>query len=81
MMKINTLFFGITTDLVGASQLQVNVEENTSIKEFKSILKETCSQLENIDSYAIAVNEEYATDDLVLEENDIVAVIPPVSGG
>ena len=38
-------------------------------------------QLENINSYAIAVNESYATDEIVLKENDVVAVIPPVSGG
>ena len=35
----------------------------------------------NIDSYAIAVNEEYAVEHLVLKENDVVAIIPPVSGG
>jgi molybdopterin converting factor small subunit len=80
-MKINTLFFGITTDLVGASQLQVEVGESSSIADFKEVLKDEFSQLKNINSYAIAVNEEYAMDDFVLKENDIVAVIPPVSGG
>ena len=38
-------------------------------------------QLKNMASYAIAVNESYAVNDLVLNENDIVAIIPPVSGG
>lgn len=80
-MKINTLFFGITTDLVGTSQLQVEVDENSSIADFKAVLQDEFSQLENINSYAIAVNEEYATDAVVLKENDVVAVIPPVSGG
>lgn len=80
-MKINTLFFGITTDLVGDSQLQIEVPKSTSIKEFKAILKQTFTQLANINTYAIAVNEEYATDDFLLKETDVVAVIPPVSGG
>jgi len=80
-MKINTLFFGITTDLVGTSQLQVEVDENSSIADFKAVLQDEFSQLKNINSYAIAVNEEYATDADVLKENDVVAVIPPVSGG
>lgn len=80
-MKINTLFFGITKDLVGTSQLQVEVDENSSIADFKAVLQDEFSQLENINSYAIAVNEEYATDAVVLKENDVVAVIPPVSGG
>ena len=80
-MKITTLFFGITTDLIGASQMQIDVKENATIKDFKTLLKNEYSQLENINSYAIAVNEEYASDNTNLKEKDIVAVIPPVSGG
>jgi molybdopterin converting factor small subunit len=80
-MNIKTLFFGITTDFVGASELHIDVEENTSIKDFKSVLKERFDQLENINTYAIAINEAYATDDVILKIGDIVAVIPPVSGG
>lgn len=80
-MNIKTLFFGITTDLVDASQLQIEVAQNSSIKDFKAALKEQFSGLENINSYAIAVNEEYAEDETILKESDVVAVIPPVSGG
>ena len=80
-MDIKTLFFGITTDLVGASNLYINAKKGTTVSGFKQIIKKKHSLLKNIDSYAIAVNEEYAADDLILKENDIVAVIPPVSGG
>jgi molybdopterin converting factor subunit 1 len=80
-MKITTLFFGITTDLVKTSQLEIEVANNTTIHNFKIVLKEKFPQLKNINSYAIAVNESYAATDLVLQEKDIVAIIPPVSGG
>jgi molybdopterin converting factor subunit 1 len=80
-MNIKTLFFGITTDFAGASELQIAVEENISIKDFKSVLKERFNQLENVNTYAIAVNEAYATDDVIIKTGDVVAVIPPVSGG
>lgn len=80
-MKIETLFFGITTDLVNTSSLVVEVNKALSIAEFKIFLKDKFPQLENINSYAVAVNEAYATDDVVLKENDTVAIIPPVSGG
>ena len=43
--------------------------------------KNKFSTLEQIDSYAIAVNEEYAEGEIVLKESDVVAIIPPVSGG
>lgn len=29
----------------------------------------------------VAVNEEYATEDRVLQDGDVVALIPPVAGG
>jgi molybdopterin converting factor subunit 1 len=80
-MKIKTLFFGITTDLVGTSNLDLELSEASTVFDFKSLLKKNYPQLESLDSYAIAVNESYATDDLILKRNDIVAVIPSVSGG
>jgi molybdopterin converting factor subunit 1 len=80
-MKIKTLFFGITTDLVGTSNLDLELFEASTVLDFKNLLKKNYPQLENLDSYAIAVNESYATDDFTLQKNDIVAVIPPVSGG
>ncbi len=80
-MQINTLFFGITTDLVGDSSLEIDIDENTSIKMFKSILQDKFTSLTKIHSYAIAVNEAYTDDAYVLKDGDVVAVIPPVSGG
>lgn len=80
-MKIEILFFGITSDLVGETQQKIEFENSISVADFKSVLKEKYPQLKNMNSYAIAVNEEYAEDCLLLKANDLVAVIPPVSGG
>lgn len=80
-MKIKVLFFGITTDLVNTSNLVLEIDNITKVGDFKNLLKNKYPQLENINSYAIAVNEDYADDNLVLKENDVVAIIPPVSGG
>ena len=81
MMMIKTLFFGIAKDLIGASELKIDVAENSSVKDFETILKNEFSTLENLNSYAIAVNEAYANDDFILKTGDVVAIIPPVSGG
>ncbi|WP_343328273.1 MoaD/ThiS family protein [Polaribacter staleyi] len=80
-MKIQILFFGITTDLVGASNLDLEIADALTVVGFKNFLKEEYLQLKNINSYAIAVNESYAADELALKEGDVIAVIPPVSGG
>ena len=80
-MKLNILFFGITTDLFGATKSTENVADGSTVFEFKNQLLENYPKLKNINSYAIAVNESYATDEQILQENDVVAIIPPVSGG
>lgn len=80
-MEIQLLFFGITTDLVGEKSMSINVINNTSVTELKRILMTRFSGLKNIHEFAIAVNEDYAEDNLNLKEGDIVAIIPPVSGG
>lgn len=80
-MKIQILLFGITTDLLETSSLELEVSNNCSVTDFKQTLVAKYPVLENIDSYAIAVNESYASDSDILKENDVLAIIPPVSGG
>lgn len=80
-MKVTVLFFGISSDLVGENQLEVTLEKAISVADFKDYLQEKYASLDKIKTYAIAVNESYATNDLVIKDNDVVAVIPPVSGG
>lgn len=80
-MKITTLFFGITADLIGETVLIMALENTMTVGALKLVLKERFTQLKNINSYAIAVNEVYAEDDFILKESDVVAIIPPVSGG
>lgn len=80
-MTIKLLFFGITADIVGESKISYTIANNLTIKRLKEQLVKDFDKLKNIDELAIAVNEAYAEDDLVLNEMDIVAIIPPVSGG
>ena len=80
-MTIQVLFFGITTDLVGVNTSTQFLKENATVKELRKVLATDYSGLKNIHEYAIAVNETYADDELELREEDIVAIIPPVSGG
>jgi len=80
-MTIQVLFFGITTDLVGTNTSTQFLKEYATVKELKEVLKTDYSGLKSIHEFAIAVNETYAEDELELREGDIVAIIPPVSGG
>jgi molybdopterin converting factor subunit 1 len=80
-MKITILFFGISADLIGETEQELAFENSITVGAFILILKEKFPQLKNINSYAVAVNEIYAENAFILKEGDVVAIIPPVSGG
>ena len=80
-MVLKVLFFGISSDLVGEKNISFSLSQNSSVQHFKEQLQRQYPELSQINSYAIAVNENYATNETLLKENDVVALIPPVSGG
>ena len=80
-MQIKILLFGITTDLLETSSIHIELKENSTVNNLKTELVSAYPKLATLQSYAVAVNESYAEDDQVLKPNDIVAIIPPVSGG
>ena len=80
-MVFEVLFFGISSDLVGEKNISFSLSQNSSVLYFKEQLQRQYPKLSQINSYAIAVNENYATNKTLLKENDVVAIIPPVSGG
>lgn len=81
MTEITVLFFGITTDLVGENSIKYAIENSSTVSDLKLKLISDYSSLKNLNEFAIAVNEEYATNETMLNNNDVVAIIPPVSGG
>ena len=80
-MKLKILFFGIAAELANTSEVEISLHEKASVKDFKMALQIIFPKLQNLNSYAIAVNESYATDAILLKSGDVLAVIPPVSGG
>lgn len=80
---MEVLLFGIAKDIVGKSQLQFSETEEVpiSVSELKKMISETYPEFSKLSSLAVAVNSEYAQDDVPLGRNDEIAIIPPVSGG
>jgi len=81
-MNIHVLFFGAARDAVEANQLDLELEAPATVSSAFQSLKERFAKLERFGrSLLFAVNQEYATPDTQLKENDELAVFPPVSGG
>lgn len=78
-MKILT--FGIATDIIGKIEFTFESDNEISVGGLRDLLKEQYPELGKLRSLAFAVNERYAEDDHMLTEKDVIALIPPVSGG
>lgn len=80
-MQIKILAFGITKDIIGGADLNLEVEDRTTIAALKEALGQRFPRFNELKSLAIAINNEYAEAEQVISPNDEVVLIPPVSGG
>jgi|TARA_B110000902_G_scaffold231667_1_gene274092 molybdopterin synthase sulfur carrier subunit len=80
-MEIELLFFGSIQDVIGKRTEKVTLSSSLSIKEFRVFLEEKYPKLKTQTQFSMAINMEYATDEQLIENGDMVALIPPVSGG
>ncbi|HHY72504.1 MAG TPA: MoaD/ThiS family protein [Bacillus bacterium] len=75
---INILLFAHLEEAIGESKL-IWTELPITVEGLKQKISEKYNI--SLQSVMVAVNEEYADDALELCDGDIVALIPPVSGG
>ena len=80
-MKTTILTFGIVKEIFNGASKEMNLKDGITVGELKSSMEAAYPEMKKLRSYLIAVNDEYAEDDLVLNPEDEIAVIPPVSGG
>ena len=81
-VNVRVLFFGAARDVVEAHQLDLSLDAPATVSTAFQNLVSRFAPLERFGrSLLFAVNQEYATPDTQLKENDELAVFPPVSGG
>lgn len=80
-MKLKILAFGITKDILGGAEKEIELTDEITVKDLKTKLESEFSELKRLRSYFIAVDDEYAEDNQVIISANEVAIIPPVSGG
>src|SRR4051812_36577581 len=81
-VSIRVLFFGAARDAVESNELEISLDPPATVSSAFKSLVERFSQLERFGrSLLFAVNQEYATPDTLLHDDDELAIFPPVSGG
>lgn len=81
-MRARVLLFAALREAAGARELEIDLPEPATTACLRERLAAEHPRLAPLlHNAAIAVNEEYARGDRPLTDGDVVALIPPVSGG
>ncbi|EOO28843.1 molybdopterin converting factor, subunit 1 [Bacillus cereus BAG1X2-3] len=77
---ITILLFANLREEVGLDQVVIPEKKEMAVWKLKEWLKESY-HLKSLGNVMVAVNEEFVTNEEKIKAGDIVALIPPVSGG
>lgn len=80
-MEITLKYFGIIADITQKKEevLLIDDKSNT-LKKAQAILEIKYPKILVI-NYSISVNKKFLQNDILLKNNDIVAILPPFAGG
>jgi molybdopterin synthase sulfur carrier subunit len=81
-VKVKVLYFSSVKDKLKKQLEELEIKENATVEELINVLQKKYPEAkDNFLNAMIAVNEEYKDKNYTLKNNDVVAIIPPVSGG
>jgi molybdopterin synthase sulfur carrier subunit len=73
--------FGIAKEILGNSSINIEPDKVLTVGQLKDYLFENYPEMVKLKTMAIAVNQSYASDEMLLTEDAEIVIIPPVSGG
>jgi len=80
-MTINLKYFGLIAEITQKTEETINSSvDKLTLASLKQDMETLYHPLKNID-YSIAINQELAALEQLLQQNDEVAFLPPFAGG
>lgn len=81
-MIVQVRLFAAAKELAGTDMLEVELQEGAKVADLRQVVVDRVPKLETIVRHSLwAMGTEYVGDDVELQANADVALIPPVSGG
>ncbi len=81
MINIKIKLFSIVKDIVGKSEINVEFLNGSTASDVLLYIKNMNQKKLGDLPIRVAVNQQYVKGNITLNNDDVVAMIPPVSGG
>ncbi len=80
-MTIRILAFGIAKDILGARKSTIDLPGGSTMADLRKKILVNHPSFSKLNSLRFALKQDYVGDEQILQSEDEVVIIPPVSGG
>lgn len=80
MSSVKVLYFAEIKEILQTDSEMIDINEELSVERFEQMLFERHPSIKD-KKFQVAVNEEFVKKEDIIQPTDVVALIPPVSGG
>lgn len=80
-IRVRVLYFGQAREAAGAREEEMAVPRGSSVGALRRSVESRRHISATSGALRVALNEEMAGEDDLLEDGDVVALLPPVAGG
>lgn len=80
MSRVKVMYFAEIKEILQTNSENIDIKESIDVESFKQVLFERHPSISN-KKFQVAVNEEFVQKEDIIQPTDVVALIPPVSGG
>jgi molybdopterin synthase sulfur carrier subunit len=79
-MNVSVKYFGALAEAINKESEQLEIGKDSCLNDFSELVESLYPQLQE-HVFKIAVNQNIADDNIKINENDEVALLPPFAGG
>ena len=80
--SLSIKLFASLRQAMNSDEIKIDIDNGITVLQMKKIIFETFPNLKKSNiPFFVAINHKYTTDSDVIDTNDDIALIPPVSGG
>lgn len=80
MSAFNLKYFGLIAEMTGVAEELFSLDQIASVHQLKTVLLEKYPSLSTV-HFVLAVNQKIATDEVIINAHDELALLPPFAGG